>query len=144
MPDGEEEKQADDLEPTKDAVDKTAAAEADPAPVTVYAGDVALKTSGTVQLGDQPGDSVVVPAIPAPALFSDQPIPPHIVGKGFVDAKGTWRVILPSGRVVALNTEYHGVTEHEDGSISVDRLVEFGPFTGKLTRGVWRVDHPEA
>ena len=88
-------------------------------------------------------ETVETPSIaiaPVPEIL----LPPHIVGKGFTDAAGTWRVVLPSGRAVALNNDYHGVTAHEDGSISVDKLVEIGPFVGKLTRGVWRVDHPEA
>ena len=116
-----------DLDVAKDAVDAAEAAEVEqPEPNAVQA----------VETVETPSIAIV----PVPEML----LPPHIVGKGFTDAAGTWRVVLPSGRVVALSNDYHGVMEHEDGSISVDKLVEIGPFVGKLTRGVWRVDHPEA
>ena len=116
-----------DLDVAKDAVDAAEAAEVEqPEPNAVQA----------VETVETPSIAIA----PVPEIL----LPPHIVGKGFTDAAGTWRVVLPSGRVVALSNDYHGVTAHEDGSISVDKLVEIGPFVGKLTRGVWRVDHPEA
>ena len=112
----------------------------DEEPTTLYVGgEQPAESSGTLLAGDH----LVVEAISAPPVFSDPVLPPHIVGKGFHGAKGTWRVVLPSGRVAALNSNYHIVTEHEDGSISIIPLAEFGPFVGKLTRGAWRVDHPE-
>jgi hypothetical protein len=130
-------------------------------PTTLYVGgEQPVEPSGTLLIGDHPAAGAVQPpetglasmeqveqppvvTAPTPPVSSDPVLPPHIVGKGFVNAAGIWRVVLPSGRAVALNTEYHGITQHEDGSVSVDKLVELGPFVGKLVRGVWRVDHPE-
>ena len=159
MPNDDEEKPDDldaavDLDVAKDAVDAAEAAESDaPDAGAVAVGiDVAEAAAQQAEPGIQPSEvglalmaEVEHPAVVnAPAPMPSPVIPSHIVGKGFRDGRGTWRVVLPSGRVATLSNDYHGVTEHGDGTISVGALVEIGPFVGKLTCGVWRVDHPEA
>jgi hypothetical protein len=49
-----------------------------------------------------------------------------------------WQVYAPDGSCCSLNPAIHSVTEHEDGTITVQPSIVTSTWHGWLERGVWR------
>lgn len=52
--------------------------------------------------------------------------------------QGWWNVVAPDGSACSLNPAIHTVTEHDDGTISVQPSIVTTTWHGWLERGVWR------
>ena len=50
---------------------------------------------------------------------------------------GWWQVTSPTGSMGCLNPELHKVSEHEDGTITVEPSIVFSDWHGWLRRGVF-------